>query len=179
MKALTRILILCALTNLAVPLIAGGVGDTAAGKGSSARGASSSSTVRMAVSILPQRFFVERVSGGTVDALVLVAPGQNPHGYEPTPRQMQELSRATVWITAGTDFDLAMEPKIRAQFPRLTVIDGTRGVVFRRMTEAHGHDEGDAEEHDNDGDHEPTCFMRFLPSFCFSSSFFLRVMSPP
>ncbi len=26
---------------------------------------------------------------------------------------------------------------------------------------------------------EPTCFIRFLPSFCFSSSFFLRVMSPP
>ncbi len=25
----------------------------------------------------------------------------------------------------------------------------------------------------------PTCFMRFLPSFCFSSSFFLRLMSPP
>jgi hypothetical protein len=26
---------------------------------------------------------------------------------------------------------------------------------------------------------EPTDFMRFLPSFCFSRSFFLRVMSPP
>lgn len=26
---------------------------------------------------------------------------------------------------------------------------------------------------------EPSCRMRFLPSFCFSSSFFLRVMSPP
>ncbi len=25
----------------------------------------------------------------------------------------------------------------------------------------------------------PTCFMRFLPFFCFSSSFRLRVMSPP
>ena len=25
----------------------------------------------------------------------------------------------------------------------------------------------------------PTCFIRFLPSFCFASSFFLRVMSPP
>ena len=25
----------------------------------------------------------------------------------------------------------------------------------------------------------PTCFMRFLPAFCFSSSFFLREMSPP
>ena len=26
---------------------------------------------------------------------------------------------------------------------------------------------------------EPTCFMRFLPSFCFSSSLRLRLMSPP
>ena len=25
----------------------------------------------------------------------------------------------------------------------------------------------------------PTCFIRFLPSFCFSSSLRLRVMSPP
>ena len=25
----------------------------------------------------------------------------------------------------------------------------------------------------------PTCFIRFLPAFCFSSSFFLRVTSPP
>ena len=25
----------------------------------------------------------------------------------------------------------------------------------------------------------PTCFIRFLPSFCFSSSFFLRLTSPP
>ncbi|CAM5602557.1 hypothetical protein RLIN73S_00188 [Rhodanobacter lindaniclasticus] len=25
----------------------------------------------------------------------------------------------------------------------------------------------------------PTCFMRFLPSFCFSSNFFLRLTSPP
>ena len=26
---------------------------------------------------------------------------------------------------------------------------------------------------------EPTCFMRFLPAFCFSSSLRLRVTSPP
>ena len=25
----------------------------------------------------------------------------------------------------------------------------------------------------------PNCFIRFLPSFCFWSSFFLRLMSPP
>ena len=26
---------------------------------------------------------------------------------------------------------------------------------------------------------DPTCLIRFLPSFCFSSSFFLREISPP
>ena len=26
---------------------------------------------------------------------------------------------------------------------------------------------------------EPTCLIRFLPSFCFSRSFFLREISPP
>ena len=26
---------------------------------------------------------------------------------------------------------------------------------------------------------DPTCFIRFLPAFCFSISFRLRVMSPP
>jgi hypothetical protein len=26
---------------------------------------------------------------------------------------------------------------------------------------------------------DPTCFIRFLPAFCFSSSFRFRVMSPP
>ena len=25
----------------------------------------------------------------------------------------------------------------------------------------------------------PTCFMRFLPSFCFCNNFFLRLISPP
>jgi zinc transport system substrate-binding protein len=65
---------------------------------------------------------------------------------------MQELARSTAWITAGTDFDLAMEPKIRAQFPKLTVIDGTRGVVFRRMTEAHAHDEDHDGDSEDDGD---------------------------
>ena len=48
----------------------------------------------LAVSILPQQYFLERISAGHVAALVLVGPGQNPHSYDPTPKQMALLAKA-------------------------------------------------------------------------------------
>ena len=102
----------------------------------------------VAVSILPQQYFLERIGGNRVTALVLVGPGQNPHSYEPTPRQMASLSGARAWIKSGTDFELALEPKIRSQYPALRVVDGTAGVAFREL-EKHSH-EGEGEDHDDD-----------------------------
>ncbi len=98
----------------------------------------------VAVSILPQSYFVERISGSTIKPLVLVGPGQEPHTYEPTPRQMTDLSRASVWILSGTDFEINLVPKIRNLYPNLKIVDGTQGVVFRYMEE---HDHGDEDGH--------------------------------
>jgi len=102
----------------------------------------------VAVSILPQQYFLERIGGNRVTALVLVGPGQNPHSYEPTPRQMASLSGARAWIKSGTDFELALEPKIRGQYPALRIVDGTAGVAFRAL-EKHSHD-GEGAERDDD-----------------------------
>jgi zinc transport system substrate-binding protein len=102
----------------------------------------------VAVSILPQQYFLERIGGDRVTALVLVGPGQNPHSYEPTPRQMASLAGARAWIKSGTDFELALEPKIRSQYPALRIVDGTAGVAFREL-EKHSH-EGEGADHDDD-----------------------------
>jgi zinc transport system substrate-binding protein len=107
----------------------------------------SSGTV-LAVSILPQQFFASRIGGDKVDVLVLVGPGQNPHSYEPTPRQMSDLSRAAAWILSGTEFEIALRPKIENLFPKLTVVDGTAGVVFRSLEE---HEDEDEDDHDESG----------------------------
>jgi zinc transport system substrate-binding protein len=95
------------------------------------------------VSIVPQAYFAGRIGGGLTEIMVLAGPGQNPHSYEPTPRQFSELARASVWILSGTEFEISLRPKIEALFPGLPVIDGTEGVRFRYL-EAHGHeDEGE------------------------------------
>lgn len=103
----------------------------------------------IALSILPQKYFLENIGGGRVTALVLVGEGQNPHSYDPTPKQMVSLSTAAAWILSGTDFEISLKPKIAVQYPELMIIDGTDGVQFRYLEEHHH--KSKIEKHD---DHE-------------------------
>ena len=106
----------------------------------------------IAVSILPQSYFVDRIGGSRVNTVVLVGEGQSPHSYEPTPRQMANLAQASGWILSNTDFEIALRPKIAAIYPSLRIVDGTQGVRFRSL-EAHSHDDDhDDEHHDEESD---------------------------
>ena len=109
--------------------------------GGSAEAVSDKSVV--VVSILPHAFFVEQLAGSEVQVLTLVGEGQNPHSYEPSPSQMAQLSKAKVWVLSGTEFELALRPKIQKQYPKLLVIDGTEGMTFRQL------EEDDHDHHDD------------------------------
>ena len=94
----------------------------------------------LVVSILPQRYFASRIAGEKVRIMTLVGPGQEPHRYEPTPKQMADLAAAKVWVLSGTEFELGLRSKVEAIFPNLVIVDGTRGVHFRTIE---AHDDGD------------------------------------
>ena len=96
----------------------------------------------IALSILPQQYFVQRIAGDLVHSVVLVGEGQSPHSYEPTPSQMATLAKAEAWILSGTDFEQVLEGKVSSLYPNLLLVDGTQGVTFRSLG-AHGHDEHD------------------------------------
>ncbi len=106
----------------------------------------------VAVSVQPQAYFVDRIAGGRFRTLVLIGPGQSPHGYEPTPRQMSDLARASIWFTVGADFEKGILPKASSLYPGMTLADTTVGVVYRTMEE-HSHD-GEAEDGEH-GDESP------------------------
>jgi zinc transport system substrate-binding protein len=88
----------------------------------------------VAVSILPQAYFVDRIGGDLVDVQVLVGPGQSPHAYDPTPRQLEGLSRAKVYFRIGIDFENTLVPRIEDLFKGLKVVDLRVGVPLRMMT---------------------------------------------
>ena len=106
----------------------------------------SSGAPLIAVSIMPQEWFVSRIGGERARALVLVGPGQNPHSYEPRPKQMNGLAQAGAWILSGTEFEITLRPKIEKLFPALSVIDGTAGVTLRSL-DAHDDEDGVDDEH--------------------------------
>jgi len=105
--------------------------------------ATSAQAPTVVVSILPQSEFVARIAGGKVKILTLVGPGASPHSYEPSPRQMADLSGASLWLTiGGVEFEKALMPKVKALYPRLRIVDTAAGVKFRTL-ESHSH-EGEA-----------------------------------
>lgn len=103
----------------------------------------SEAKLSVTVSIPPQKWFVMQIAGEETDVAVnvLAGEGQNPHSYEPSARQMQALAKSAFWILSGTEFEIALLPKIESQFPSLKIIDGTEGVAFRTMEETE-HDDG-------------------------------------
>jgi zinc transport system substrate-binding protein len=94
----------------------------------------------VAVSILPQTEFVAKIAGSAVKVISLVGPGASPHNYEPSPRQMADLSRASAWLTIGVEFETALLPKVKALYPALMIVDGAKGVRYRQLESGHGHD---------------------------------------
>lgn len=55
----------------------------------------------VAVTITPEKSFVEAVCGDKVDVVVMVPPGNSPENYEPTPKEMEQFSKAKIYFTIG------------------------------------------------------------------------------
>lgn len=96
--------------------------------------------LNVAVSILPQKYFLERIGGNRVNVSVMVEPGANPHIYEPKPAQMAALAGTSIYFAIGVGFEDVWLPKISAMNPRMVVVHTDKGIRKRPM-EPHGHDD--------------------------------------
>ena len=112
-------------------------------------GAADNATARanVFVSILPQAYFVERVGGSRVEVHVLVGPGQSPHSYEPTPKQMTMLTAADIYFKIGLPFEDRLFNKIMGITKKILIADTSRGIKLRPLEEA-GEDAHERGRHD-------------------------------
>ena len=80
------------------------------------------------VSILPQKYFVEKIGGNRVDVSVMVEPGANPATYEPRPKQMAMLGRAGLYFAIGVPFERTWLKRFREINPHLEIIPTQKGI---------------------------------------------------
>ena len=55
----------------------------------------------VAVSILPQKFFLEKIAGDMFTIDVMLPPGVSPATYDPTPRQIKRLTESEFYFKIG------------------------------------------------------------------------------
>ncbi|MFH1943387.1 MAG: zinc ABC transporter substrate-binding protein [bacterium] len=107
---------------------------------------------QITVSILPQKYFVEKIAGNRFDVNVMIPPGHSPHVYEPTPQQMRSLSRSILYFRIGyIPFEKSWMDKIRAANEDMKIVDTSAGVDL--IAGGHVHEEeGEYEEESHDGE---------------------------
>jgi len=146
MKRLKRPVLLFLLIGLAaVQLSAGGTAEA----DSPPQGEAS---LNIFVSILPQSYFVERITGDRGNISVLVPPGRSPATYEPGPKQVTELAGAEIFFTLGVPFENSFLPAIKGNLPQLQIVDTARGIERREIqsaVEPEGEDHHGEEEDDH------------------------------
>jgi zinc transport system substrate-binding protein len=99
-----------------------------AGCGSNEEPATAEEALQITVSILPQKYFVERVGGSYVDVNVMVAPGNSPATYEPKPEQLAALSAADAYMSIGVPFESAWLDRIAAANSEMMMVDTAQGI---------------------------------------------------
>jgi zinc transport system substrate-binding protein len=106
--------------------------------------------IKVLVSILPQKYFVEQIAGDLADVLVLIPPGTSPHAYDPTPRQMTAINNVDIYFYNGyLSFEQQLLNSLRNNNPGLKTVMLTAGVEMLA-----GHDcNHDDHDHDHDHDH--------------------------
>ena len=106
------------------------------------------------VPISPYQYVFERLAGDLIDLRVIVGPGDDPHSYSPTPKQIVDMAKADLLCSAELGFESNYFVKIG---------DGNTGPQELNLLEGlelleghcdHPSHETDTTEDDDDHDHE-------------------------
>jgi len=113
--------------------------------------------LRVAVSIAPQKYFLERIGGNRIETSVMVPPGASPETYALSPLQMKGLTGSVLYFAIGAPFERAWLKKLAQINPDMTIVSTEAGIEKLPMDHVrHSHGDGsgaalDARETKTDG----------------------------
>jgi zinc transport system substrate-binding protein len=88
----------------------------------------------------PLQFFTQRIAGSELSVGSVVKPGSEPHDYEPTPRDLDQIVHAKVLVVEGAGFESWLETA-QKQAPGTALVTASAGIGL--------HDNPDEEERSN------------------------------
>lgn len=81
------------------------------------------------VTIEPYRYFVNQIAGDDVNVNVMVPAGSSPETYEPSAKQMMELSHSVIYFKVGEiGFEKTWMEKIHKNAPQMKIVDTSERI---------------------------------------------------
>jgi len=125
------------------------------------KGVESKQMTTISVSILPQKYIVDRLTDSTIEVNVMVPPGTSPEMYEPSPAQMKNVTNSSIYFAIGPlEFENTILPRIKELNPNIKFVDLSAGI---NLMVGHKHREimGEDEHHTNYDPHIWTSISEF------------------
>ena len=120
-------------------------------------------TLSVVASIYPLGYFAERVGGDLITVNVLIGPGVEAHGFEPTASDVRAIEAADIVVMNGLELEPWLERALESlgDDPARMVIEtadesqAIEGFVHAHGAEEEGHgDEGEGDDHAEDEEEE-------------------------
>ncbi len=94
----------------------------------------SNDRLQIAVSIQPQKYFVEQIVKDTADVLVMVGASDNPATFEPRPSQMAQIAKTDIYFTIGVPFEQAWIKRLSLINPKMRIVHlGEQDLMMMAM----------------------------------------------
>lgn len=105
----------------------------------------------VSVSILPQRYFVERIAGDGLKVNVLIPPGANPAATDLTPAQLVALNNSSIYFAVGhLPFEVSHLYPVLEEHSDVLLVNHSEGLNLLEGSCSCGHDHAAAQGDDHD-----------------------------
>jgi len=96
------------------------------------------------VSILPQKYLLQKIAGDSYRINVMIPPGMSPATYDPSPRQLQLLSKSKAYFMIGhIGFERVWMKKISSINKSMPVFDLSSGIMLIESEHNHTYNDND------------------------------------
>jgi zinc transport system substrate-binding protein len=102
----------------------------------------------VAVGIVPEATFVEKVAGDLAEVVILIPPGNSPANYQPSTSEMQGLSDAQIY------FSMQMPTEEANILPEVSSFNEDIEIIYLRDETAEVYPLLSAEDHEHEADSE-------------------------
>ena len=109
------------------------------------------------VSILPQKYFIEKIAKDKIEVNVMVMPGASPATYEPKTSQMKDLISSDIYFSIGVPFEKTWLAKFQNINKNMKIVDTSFGIKKLEMGEHHH--EGESHHSDEEVTLDPHIWL--------------------